>query len=118
MKISFDDDVDDFFARQQVNNLLAGVTLPDGCDAHIQPPYGPTGEIFRYTVQSRAGRSTNDLLAIQDWVVERALKAMPGVADIAAFGGTRKVYEITVDPAQLQKYDLTPLEVYEAVQKK
>jgi cobalt-zinc-cadmium resistance protein CzcA len=119
MKINFDDDVEDFFARQQVNNLLAGVNFPDGCEVHVQPPYGPTGEIFRYTVQStsKAGRSTNDLLAIQDWVVERALKAVPGVADIAAFGGTKKIYEITVDPALLAKYDLTPLEVYEAVQK-
>ncbi|HEX8505171.1 MAG TPA: CusA/CzcA family heavy metal efflux RND transporter [Hymenobacter sp.] len=117
MKINFDDDVEDFFARQQVNNLLAGVDFPAGCEVHVQPPYGPTGEIFRYTVQSKAGRSTNDLLAVQDWVVERALKSVPGVADIAAFGGTRKVYEITVDPAQLQKYDLTPLDVYQAVQK-
>jgi cobalt-zinc-cadmium resistance protein CzcA len=117
LKINFEDDVEDFFARQQVNNLLAGVNFPEGCEHHVQPPYGPTGEIFRYTVQSRAGRSTNDLLAIEDWVVERALKSVPGVADIAAFGGTTRIYEITVDPAQLQKYNMTPLEVYEAVRK-
>ncbi|MCC3159333.1 CusA/CzcA family heavy metal efflux RND transporter [Hymenobacter sp. 15J16-1T3B] len=117
IKINFDDDVEDFFARQQVNNLLAGVNFPEGCENHVQPPYGPTGEIFRYTVQSKAGRSTNDLLAIQDWTVERALKSVPGVADIAAFGGTKKIYEISVDPAQLQKYNLTPTDVYEAVQK-
>ena len=117
IKINFDDDVEDFFARQQVNNLLAGVNFPEGCENHVQPPYGPTGEIFRYTVQSKAGRSNNDLLAIQDWTVERALKSVPGVADIAAFGGTKKIYEISVDPAQLQKYNLTPTDVYEAVQK-
>ena len=117
LKINFEDNVEDFFARQQVNNLLSGVNLPAGCDSHVQPPYGPTGEIFRYTVQSRAGRSTNELLALQDWVVERQLKSVPGVADIAAFGGTRKVYEISVNPAMLAKYDMTPLEVYEAVQK-
>ncbi|OUJ72651.1 efflux RND transporter permease subunit [Hymenobacter crusticola] len=116
LKINFDDDVEDFFARQQVNNLLAGVNFPDGCDTHVQPPYGPTGEIFRYTVQGK-DRTTNQLLAEQDWVVERQLKSVPGVADIAAFGGTTKTYEITVDPAQLQKFDLTPLEVYQAVQK-
>ncbi|HEX8425571.1 CusA/CzcA family heavy metal efflux RND transporter [Hymenobacter sp.] len=116
LKINFDDDVEDFFARQQVNNLLAGVALPEGCENHVQPPYGPTGEIFRYTVQGK-GRSTNDLLAVQDWVVERQLKSVPGVADVAAFGGTTKTYEINVDPAQLQKYDLTPLEVYQAVQR-
>ncbi len=117
LKINFEDNVEDFFARQQVNNLLQSVTLPEGCDSHVQPPYGPTGEIFRYTVQSRNGRSTNDLLALQDWVVERQLKSVPGVADIAAFGGTRRVYEISVNPAQLQKYDLSPAEVYAAVQK-
>ena len=117
LKINFEDNVEDFFARQQVNNLLQGVNLPAGCDSNVQPPYGPTGEIFRYTVQSRLGRSTNDLLALQDWVVERQLKSVPGVADIAAFGGTRKVYEISVNPALLQKYDMTPTEVYEAVQK-
>jgi cobalt-zinc-cadmium resistance protein CzcA len=100
-----------------VNNLLSGVNLPAGCDLHVQPPDGPTGEIFRYTVQSRTGRSTNELLAIQDWTVERQLKSVPGVADIAAFGGTRKVYEISVNPAMLAKYDMTPLEVFEAVQK-
>ena len=117
LKINFEDNVEDFFARQQVNNLLSGVNLPTGCDSHVQPPYGPTGEIFRYTVQSRTGRSTNELLALQDWVVERQLKSVPGVADIAAFGGTRKVYEISVNPAMLAKYDMSPLEVYEAVQK-
>ncbi|SFP77296.1 efflux RND transporter permease subunit [Hymenobacter arizonensis] len=116
LKINFDDDVEDFFARQQVNNLLAGVALPPDCENHVQPPYGPTGEIFRYTVQG-AGRNTNELLALQDWVVERALKSVEGVADIAAFGGTKKVYEITVEPAQLEKYGLTPLEVFEAVRK-
>ncbi|GAA3968990.1 CusA/CzcA family heavy metal efflux RND transporter [Hymenobacter antarcticus] len=116
LKINFDDDVEDFYARQQVNNLLAGVNLPEGCENHVQPPYGPTGEIFRYTVQG-PGRSTNELLTLQDWVVERQLKAVPGVADIAAFGGTRKVYEITAEPALLQKYGLTPLEVFQAVQR-
>ncbi|OGX85099.1 efflux RND transporter permease subunit [Hymenobacter glacialis] len=116
LKINFDDDVEDFYARQQVNNLLAGVSLPENCENHVQPPYGPTGEIFRYTVQG-PGRTTNELLTLQDWVVERQLKAVPGVADIAAFGGTKKVYEITAEPALLQKYNLTPLEVFQAVQR-
>jgi heavy metal efflux system protein len=117
LKINFDDGVEDAEARAQVNNLLAGVTLPDGADTHVQPPYGPTGEIFRYTVQSKSGRTTNDLLAIQDWVVERQLKSVAGVADIAAFGGTTKVYEIAVNPSQLEKFDLTPVDVFQAVQR-
>src|ERR1700712_326264 len=52
VKVIFDDDVDDPFARQQVNNLLRGITLPEGAEPDIQPPTGPTGEIFRYTLKS------------------------------------------------------------------
>jgi len=116
IKIIFDDDVDDFFARQQVNNQLATVSLPDAVDPEVQPPYGPTGEIFRYTLQSK-DRNTRDLLTLQNWVIDRQLRAVPGVADIAAFGGQEKTYEISVDPNRLSKYDITPLEVFEAVNK-
>ncbi len=116
VKVIFDDDVDDAFARQQVNNLLRSIDLPDGVDADIQPPYGPTGEIFRYTVQSKT-LGVRALKTIQDWVIERNLKSVPGVADVVSFGGEVKTYEITVRPTLLTKYDLTPLEVYQAVSK-
>lgn len=115
MKIIFDDDVEDFFARQQVNNLLRNVSLPEGVEPDVQPPYGPTGEIFRYTLKSE--RNTSELLAWQDWVIDRQLRAVPGVADIVSFGGARKVYEVNVNPLLLSKYDITPLEVYEAISK-
>jgi heavy metal efflux system protein len=116
IKIIFDDDVEDFYARQQVNNLLATVSLPEGVDPNVQPPYGPTGEIFRYTLQSK-DRSPSDLFTIQSWVVDRQLRSVPGVADIVAFGGAEKTYEISVNPLLLSKYDITPLEVYTAVSK-
>lgn len=115
IKIIFDDDVEDFYARQQVNNLLVNVTLPDGVEPDVQPPYGPTGEIFRYTL--RSDRSTSELLAFQDWVIDRQLRAVPGVADIVSFGGSRKIYEIVVNPSKLAEFDITPLEVFEAVSK-
>src|SRR6187455_269030 len=115
MKIIFDDDVEDFFARQQVTNLLRNVNLPEGVDPDVQPPYGPTGEIFRYTLTSK--RNTSELLAWQDWVIDRQLRAVPGVADIVSFGGARKVFEVSVNPLLLAKYDITPLEVYEAISK-
>ncbi len=115
MKIIFDDDVEDFFARQQVNNLLRNVNLPEGVEPDVQPPYGPTGEIFRYTLKSK--RNTSELLAWQDWVIDRQLRAVPGVADIVSFGGARKIYEVNVNPLLLSKYDITPLEVYEAIYK-
>jgi heavy metal efflux system protein len=115
-KIIFDDDVEDFFARQQVNNLLRNVNLPEGVEPDVQPPYGPTGEIFRYTLQSK-NRNSIDLLTEQTWVIDRQLRSIPGVADLVAFGGADRTYEITVDPVMLAKYDITPLEVYNAVSK-
>lgn len=116
IKIIFEDDVEDFFARQQVNNLLMNVQLPDGVEPEVQPPYGPTGEIFRYILESKE-RNSRDLLTIQNWVVDRELRRVPGVADIVAFGGEEKTYEISIDPIKLQKYNLTPVELYEAVSK-
>jgi len=114
IKIIFEDDVEDFFARQQVNNQLRAISLPDGVEPDVQPPYGPTGEVFRYVLESES-RDTRELLTIQNWVIDRQLRAVPGVADLVAFGGQEKIYEVSVDPNRLAKYDITPLEVYEAV---
>lgn len=116
IKIIFEDNVEDFFARQQVNNQLVNVQLPEGVDPDVQPPYGPTGEIFRYVLKSDT-RDTRDLLTIQNWVIDRELRRVPGVADVVAFGGQEKIYEISVDPLKLQQYDLTPVELYDAVSK-
>jgi len=115
IKIIFDDDVEDFFARQQVNNLLRNVNLPEDVSPDVQPPYGPTGEIFRYTLESK--RSSTDLLVWQDWVIDRQLRSVPGVADIVSFGGARKIFEVIVNPNKLAGYNITPIEVYEAIQK-
>jgi cobalt-zinc-cadmium resistance protein CzcA len=114
IKVIFEDDVEDFFARQQVNNQLRGVSLPEDVEPDVQPPYGPTGEIFRYVLKSPE-RNTRELLTIQNWVIDRRLRSVPGVADVVAFGGQEKIYEISVDPGLLSKYDITPLEVFRAV---
>ena len=116
IKILFEDDVEDFFARQQINNAIASVSLPEGVDAEVQPPCGPTGEIFRYTIQSKS-RNSRDLLTYQDWVIRRQLLSVSGVADVVTFGGQQKVFEINVIPGLLDKYNLTPLDVYSAVSK-
>jgi cobalt-zinc-cadmium resistance protein CzcA len=116
IKIIFDDDVEDFFARQQVNNQLRNVQLPDDVEPEVQPPYGPTGEIFRYVLKSES-RDSRDLLTIQNWTIDRQLRAVPGVADVVAFGGREKTYEISINPVQLQKYNLTPTELFEAISK-
>ena len=101
IKIIFDDDVEDFFARQQVNNQLRTIALPEGVDPDVQPPYGPTGEIFRYTLKS--DKNTRDLLTIQNWIIDRQLRRVPGVADVVAFGGQEKIYEIISKPGRTTK---------------
>ncbi|MBI3510797.1 MAG: efflux RND transporter permease subunit [Bacteroidetes bacterium] len=114
--IIFDDGIDDPFARQQVNNLIHDVDLPDEIKPEVLPPGGPTGEVFRYTVQSKQ-RTIKDLTTIQNWQIDRTLRQVSGVADIVTFGGDIKTYEIQVDPHLLTKYDLAPLDVYDAVGK-
>ncbi len=113
--VIFDDDVEDFYAQQYASNRLQGVDLPHGADAEIEPPYGATGEIFRYVIKS--DRPIKELTAIHDWVIERELVAVPGVADVVSFGGEEKIYEIKINPTELANYDLSPLEVFEAVSK-
>src|ERR1700712_5793665 len=116
IRIIFDDDVDDAFARQQVLSRLGGADLPDGVKPDVQPPYGPTGEIYRYTLHSNT-KNIRELTAIQDWVLDRTFKSIPGVADVNSFGGEEKAYEISVNPNLLLKYGLTSLDVYNAVTK-
>ncbi len=114
VKVIFEDGVDDAFARQQVNNLLMNLNLPEGVDPEVEPPYGPTGEIYRYTLESKT-KSVRELKTLQDWVIERKLLAVPGIAEIVSFGGEVKDYEISINPSLLANYGLTPLDVYSAV---
>lgn len=116
IKIIFDDGVDDTFARIQVNNQLRTVSLPEGAEPDVQPPYGPTGEIYRYVLKSPK-RDSRELLTLQNWVVDRALRGVPGVADINVFGGQDKIFELSIDPRKLDTFSLTTSEVYDAVSK-
>lgn len=116
VKIIFDDGVVDKDARAQVNSLIQNAILPEGILPSIQPPTGPTGEIYRYTLKSDF-RDVRELKTMQDWIIDRQLRSVPGVADITAFGGETKAYEIRVDPGKLADLGITPLDVYSAVQK-
>lgn len=116
INVMFDDHVDDFYARQQVYNLLNDADLPEGVTPEVQPLYGPTGEIFRYTLRSDK-RSVRELKTYQDWVIERKLRAVPGVADIVSFGGEVKTFEVSVNPNQLINYGVTSLELFDAISK-
>jgi len=112
----FQDHITDMEARIQVNNLLPNADLPEGVSPQVQPPTGPTGEIYRYTLESKI-RSPRALKTIQDWVVDREIRSVPGVADIVSFGGMVKTYEIQVNPQKLADLGITPLDVYSAVGK-
>lgn len=114
INVMFEDQVDDFTARQQVYNLLNDADLPEGITPEVQPLYGPTGEIFRYTLRSDK-RSVRELKTLQDWVIERNLRSVSGVADIVSFGGEVKTFEVSVNPHQFINYGITALELYNAI---
>ncbi len=116
VKVTFEDEVDYAFARLQVNNHIDDADLPNGIQPEIQPPYGPTGEIFRYTLTSNK-KSVRELKTLQDWVIQREIRSVPGVADVNTFGGEIKTYQITVDPQKALQYDVTATELYDAVSK-
>lgn len=113
--VIFEDGVDDFFAQQYSSNRMQDLDLPEGTDPSIEPPSGATGEIYRYVLKSDL--PIREVAAINEWIVERELLSVPGVASIASFGGEEKMFEIKVNPAELNNYNLSPLEVYEAVSK-
>lgn len=116
VKLVFDDDVTNEQARIQVNDLISNADLPPGVSPSIQPPTGPTGEIFRYTLRSKL-RDSRELKTLQDWVVDRQIRSVPGIADVVSFGGETKAYEIQVDPGKLSTLGISALDVYNAVTK-
>jgi len=116
VKLIFDDEVTDSYARLQVNNLLPNAELPENINPQVQPPTGPTGEVFRYTLES-SFRDPRDLKTLQDWMVDRELRSVPGIADIVSFGGMVKTYEIRANPQKLADLGITPLDISNAVSK-
>lgn len=114
--VNFSEEVTDFYAQQYAANRMHNVDLPEGADAEIEPPSGATGEIYRYVIKGK-NKDIRELFSLQKWVIERELLAVPGVADIVSFGGEEKSYEIRVNPVELANYNLSALDVFEAVSK-
>lgn len=110
----FDDGVDEFWARQLVFNQLQNTNLPEGAESEVQPSSGPTGEIYRYTLQS-SNKSVRELKEIQDWVIDKRLKSVQGVADVISFGGEVKTYEVSCDPNKLIEFGFTSEDVFDAL---
>jgi heavy metal efflux system protein len=112
--LTFNDNANDYFARQQVLERLQGVDLPDGVQPQLAPLSTAIGEIYRYRLRGD-GLSATELRSIQDWVVGRNLKMLPGVADVVSFGGFIKQYEVTVNTARMKSYNVTLQQVFTAL---
>src|SRR5262249_51794357 len=94
-------------AEQKVLNRLAQMPpLPNNATPQISP-WSPIGEIMRYRIVGPPGYSVTDLKTLQDWVLQRRFKAVPGFIDVTGFGGKTKAYDVSVDLRKLQAYGLT-----------
>ena len=101
-------------ARQEVLNRLSGISgLPDGVTPRLSP-WSPTGEIVRYVLEG-PGYTTNQIKAVQDWVLNRTLKQVQGVIDVTGFGGTVKQYQVLLDIRLMRQYGVTMQQVEDAI---
>ena len=114
--IVFADSVDNYFARQLVNERLnqARGRIPVGLEPALGPVATAFGEVYQYTVEGE-GYSTMELKTLHDWEIKYQLQAVPGVAGINSWGGHTRQYEIEVDPYRLQVHGLTLRDVFERI---
>ena len=110
----FEDGTDDYFARQQILERLHLASLPPGVDADLGPLSGSIGEILRYTLKSDT-LNLLELKALQDWVLERRFRQVPGVVDVVSWGGGLKQYQVLLEPEKLKQHDLTFKQVFDAL---
>ena len=118
----FNDDIDIYWARQQVSERLITVKsqMPEGMGI---PELGPLttglGEVYQYVVRPKKGYegkySLTELRTMQDWIVRKQLLGTPGVADVSSFGGAVKQFEVSVNPELLKQYDLSVNDIYAAL---
>jgi cobalt-zinc-cadmium resistance protein CzcA len=114
VELTFEDGTDNYLARQLVLERVQAAQLPEGVTPTLGPLSGGVSEFYRYVVVG-AGRDAMSLREIQDWVITPRLLQVPGVADVATFGGQVRQYEIQVDPRALDRYRLGIRQVAEAV---
>ena len=112
--ITFRDGSEDYWARQRVIENIGQVNLPSGVQPTLLPLEGPTGEIYRYTLESDT-RNLMELSEIQHWTVIPALKQVPGVVDVPNFGGFTMQYQLELDPIQLQHFGMGLNDVVTAI---
>jgi cobalt-zinc-cadmium resistance protein CzcA len=114
VRLQFEYGYDYYFVRQQTVNRLANATLPNGVQPDISPA-GTISEIFRYQLKGPPGMDIMELKTLQDWVVERRLRSVPGVNDVLALGGKTKEYQVEVDLNRMMSYGLTLPQILTAI---
>ena len=114
--VTFGDGVDAYFARQQVAERLRNADLPPGVQPEMAALTSAISEIYRYRIRADHLTST-DLRTLQNWVMERQLKTVPGVADVVSFGGLIKTYEVQPDLAKMRDYRVSIGQLAEAIGK-
>jgi cobalt-zinc-cadmium resistance protein CzcA len=112
--VVFDDAVDPYVARQQVLERLAQADVPDNIHPQLDPNASPVGEVYRYTVDG-ANWSSMDRKEIQDWLLNRMFKSVPGIVDSTGFGGPTKTYQVELDPGRLRALGLRQSQVAQAI---
>ncbi len=118
--VVFEDGTDIYWARSRVVEYLSKIQprLPEGVRTEIGPDATGVGWVFQYALVDESGRnSLADLRTFQDWTLRYRLQSVPGVAEVATFGGFQQQYQVTVDPNRLKAYGLGVMEVAEAVRK-
>ncbi len=116
--VVFEDGVDIYFARQQVQerlNELAGQLSANVKTPRMGPVTVGIGTIFRYTLEGPPGYDQTELHTLQRFLISRQLKTVPGVADVITFGGLSREFQVQVRPELLEEYELTLGQVYDAV---
>ena len=106
LAMNFEYGRDPYFAREQAFERMANAQLPAGLTPSVSPLFSPSGLIYRYVLQS-PDRTPQELKTIEDWVLERRYRAIPGVADDSGLGGTTMQYQVLLDPEQLFAYGVT-----------
>src|SRR6202047_400154 len=112
--LTFDEDTDDYFARQIVFQRLSEVTYPAGVQPTLAPLSSPSGLVYRYVLES-PDRSPQELKTFEDWVIARGYRSVPGVADDSGFGGTVMQYQVLLDPLKIYNYHLPVVQVVTAL---
>jgi cobalt-zinc-cadmium resistance protein CzcA len=114
VKVYFDFGTDYFRDRQELLNRLQMVSLPEGVQPFLSP-WWPIAEIYRYELSGDPGISLTELKTIQDWLVRREFRRVPGVIDVTAFGGTTREYHVDLDPGSLISYGVSLPDVVTAL---